>query len=377
MLIEEIPSLEIEREEKKIITDENINNDIPQIINNEFNEDAFVQSNIYDIFLNENGLPRINKGEIFSVDNETEINIKVNNNPRISNEINLISNCFNQFPNVFFIDELESFIIKNTPHENLGEIKEVPLDKIEQYKISPNKIMNVINFKINFKKPGIFAFLILYKSKETNKFQLTEPFYILVNPIIDLGKDDNGNLNKITLSKIQLQSVLSKNLGKLSNFENYYKEVSLLKYNFIHFTSIQSLSSSDNLFSLKNQNEISDSFFEEKLSNEEKLNKFKENIKLLRDKYHIGSLVNIILNQTSIESNWLYENPECGYTLENCPWLTVAYELDKLLVNYSDLFLSGKVSCESAPYINNENDLNLVIDENKKRIIRENFEEFF
>ena len=105
MSTEEIPSLEIEREEKEIITEEKINNDIPQIINNEYNEDAFVQSNIYDIFLNENGLPRINKGEIFSVDNETEINIKVNNNSRISNEINLISNCFNQFPNVFFIDE--------------------------------------------------------------------------------------------------------------------------------------------------------------------------------------------------------------------------------------------------------------------------------
>ena len=378
MSIKEIPSLEIEDEEKEINTKEKINNDIPQLINSEYNEDAFVQSNIYDIFLNENGSPlRINKGEIFCVDNETEINIKVNNNSKISNEINLISNCFNEFPNVFFIDELDSFIIKNTSYVNLSEVKEVPLEKIEQYKILPNTKMNVVNFKINFKKPGIFTFLILYKSKETNKFQLTEPFFILVNPIIDLGKDDNGDLNKITLSKIQLQSVLSKNLGKLSNFENYYKEVSLLKYNFIHFTSIQSLSSSDNLFSLKNQNEISDSFFEEKLSNEEKLNKFKENINLLREKYHIGSLINIILNQTSIESNWLYENPECGYTLENCPWLTVSYELDKLLVNYSNLFLNGKVSCESAPYINNENDLNLVIDDIKKTILRENFEEFF
>ena len=172
MSIKEIPSLEIEDEEKEINTKEKINNDIPQLINSEYNEDAFVQSNIYDIFLNENGSPlRINKGEIFCVDNETEINIKVNNNSKISNEINLISNCFNEFPNVFFIDELDSFIIKNTSYVNLSEVKEVPLEKIEQYKILPNTKMNVINFKINFKKPGIFTFLILYKSKETNKFQ--------------------------------------------------------------------------------------------------------------------------------------------------------------------------------------------------------------
>ena len=121
MSIKEIPSLEIEDEEKEINTKEKINNDIPQLINSEYNEDAFVQSNIYDIFLNENGSPlRINKGEIFCVDNETEINIKVNNNSKISNEINLISNCFNEFPNVFFIDELDSFIIKNTSYVNFS-----------------------------------------------------------------------------------------------------------------------------------------------------------------------------------------------------------------------------------------------------------------
>ena len=50
----------------------------------------------------------------------------------------------------------------------------------------------------------------------------------------------------------------------LKNIENV-KDVCLLKYNFIHFTSIQSLSNSDNLFCLKDQNEISDLYFEEKL----------------------------------------------------------------------------------------------------------------
>ncbi len=371
---EPIPSLEIEEEEKEENKLENKVNIIPETINNEYNEEAFVQSNIYDIFLEENGLPKLKKGEIFIIDNETEVNIKLNNNCKISNEVNIISNYLNEFPNVFFLEELKPYIIKNT---SLAETKEVPLEKIEEYKISPIRISNIINFKINFKKPGIFTFLLLYRSKENRKYYLTEPFYILVNPIINLGKDESGNLNNITLSKIQLQSVLSKNLGKLDNFEDYYKEVSLLKYNFIHFTSIQSLSNSDNLFSLKDQNEISDLYFDEKLSNEEKKSKFKENMDLLREKYHIGNIIDIILNQTSIESNWIYENPECGYTLDNCPWLTVAYELDKLLVNYSNLFFEGKVSCESAPYINNENDLNSVIDDIKNCILRENFEEFF
>ena len=369
-MLKEIPSLEIEEEEKK----ENKLEEKINIIPEEFNEEAFVQSNIYDIFLEDNGLPKLKKGEIFIIDNETEVNIKLNNNSKISNEVNLISNYLNEFPNVFFLEELKPYIKNNS---SFNEITEVPLEEIEKYKISPSKKSNIINFKVNFNKPGIFSFLLLYRNKENRKYYLTEPFFILVNPIINLGKDENGNLNNITLSKIQLQSVLSKNLGKLNNFEDYYKEVSLLKYNFIHFTSIQSLSNSDNLFCLKDQNEISDLYFEEKLSNEEKKNKFKENMNLLREKYKIGSIINIILNQTSIESNWIYDNPECGYTLDNCPWLNVSYELDKLLVNYSNLFFEGKVSCENAPYINNENDLNNVIEDIKKRILRENFEEFF
>ena len=330
-MLKEIPSLEIVEEEKE----ENKLEEKINIIPEEFNEEAFVQSNIYDIFLEDNGLPKLKKGEIFIIDNETEVNIKLNNNSKISNEVNLISNYLNEFPNVFFLEELKPYIKNNS---SFNEITEVPLEEIEKYKISPSKKSNIINFKVNFNKPGIFSFLLLYRNKENRKYYLTEPFFILVNPIINLGKDENGNLNNITLSKIQLQSVLSKNLGKLNNFEDYYKEVSLLKYNFIHFTSIQSLSNSDNLFCLKDQNEISDLYFEEKLSNEEKKNKFKENMNLLREKYKIGSIINIILNQTSIESNWIYDNPECGYTLDNCPWLNVSYELDKLLVNYSNLF---------------------------------------
>ena len=347
-------------------------------INENINDNNF-SSQLYNIILDDNGYPNIKKGEIYCVDVNTEITIKVNSNSKLNNEINIISNCNNDFPNLNFIDELKLYINDNLKKENLSE-KEIPFDKIEKNKISPNNIKdNFINFKINLKKPGTFIFMILYNSKELNKYKLLNPFYILVNPIIDLGKDEKtGNIIKIPLNKIQLQSVLSKNLGKLSNFENYYKELSLLKYNFIHLTSIQTLSSSENLFCIKEQNEISDLFFEEKekLSKEEKILKFKENMSLLRTNYHIGSIIDIVLNQTSIESNWIYENPECGYTLDNCPWLTVAYELDKLLVNYSNLFFDKKV-CQSAPYLNNEEDLKEVIEEMRKRVLRENFEEFF
>ena len=364
-----------ENDDKKIISESEINT---QLNVNENVDDGIKNVQKYDLILDDNGYPKIKKGEVFSVDINTEINIKINKNSNLGNDIELISDCNNEFPNLFFMDEIKSFINENKQDNNSND-KEIPLDKFEDNKIPPNKIDNFISFKINLLKPGITSFLLLYKNKE-KKYYLTKPFFILVNPIIDLGKEEKTeNEIKITINRIQLQSVLSKNLGKLSTFENYYKELSLLKYNFIHLTSIQTLSSSENLFCLKEQNEISDCFFDEKekLSKEEKLNKFHENMNLLRSKYHIGSIIDIILNQTSIESNWIYEHPECGYTLDNCPWLTVAYELDKLLVNYSNLFFEKKVGCESAPYLNNDNELKEAIEEMRKRVLRENFEEFF
>ncbi len=351
--------------------------EVNQLNMNDISDD-FIPSQIFDLYLEDNGYPKIKKEEIYSTNVETQINIKIKSNSLLGKEIKLISNSYNEFPNINFINEFKCFIREN-PYEQKIENKDIDINKLKAYMIQPFQIENILNFKVNFKKSGIFIFMILYRNKDTRKYQLTKPFYILVNPIIDLGKEENtDSLIKIALNKIQLQSVLSKNLGKLSKFEYYYNELSLLKYNFIHFTSIQQLSSCDNLYCLKDQNEISNSFFEEneKLSNEQKLNKFKENMTLLKTKYHIGSVIDIILNQTSIESDWIIDHPECCYTLDNCPWLTIAYELDKLLVNYSNLFFERKVGCESAPYLNNETDLNNAIEEMRTRILRENLEEY-
>ena len=115
----------------------------------------------------------------------------------------------------------------------------------------------------------------MYKDEnDNNKLKFTEPFYILVNPLIDLNKNNNNNnenennKNIIELTQIKMQTVISKSIGKLKNdFENYYEEASLLGYNFIHFKTLQSLSSSENLYSIKDHNKLNDIFFMEQYKN--------------------------------------------------------------------------------------------------------------
>ena len=59
-----------------------------------------------------------------------------------------------------------------------------------------------------------------------------------------------------------MQSVIPKNIGNLENdFQKYYEEISLLGYNFVHFHSFQKLSKEENIFIIKDQNDLRDGLF--------------------------------------------------------------------------------------------------------------------
>ena len=313
------------------------------------------------IDINDNGCPSIKPDQIFTLNVNSLLTFKLFNGVKISNSIALISNTSNEFPHYEYLEGLTK------------SGKEIEKEDLKPFSLYPEKVNTNIYFTVMLAKPGLRQFSFLYYEPETNKYNLTKMFTILVNPKISLGDE-----KEITINQIQMQTVLSKNIGLLaSDFENFFNECHLLNYNFIHFTAIQQLSSSNSVYTLKSHNEISDSFFEKPLSRQVKAQLFKQRIDQLKKEFGIASAIDIILNQASIESQDIISHPDSGYNLSNCPWLTVAYELDKILVEYSDLFYNKKVACKSAPYINNESDLEEAIDEIKKEIMKHNLEEFF
>jgi hypothetical protein len=286
----------------------------------------------------------------------------MNNGIEISKDIIMITNAENEFPSPFFLNSLINEVqLKNEKSEsnddyasnlsikhqkylnNLNKDNNV-FKQIKKYQIFPNRINTKIYFKINCKISGNITFIFLYKSSENNKIKFTKPFHILVNPLINL------NNKHIEISQIQMQSIIPKNIGNLENyFPKYFEEVSLLGYNFIHFHSFQKLSKDGNIFNIKDQNDLSDDLFLNPSNNningmqpKQKYQLLLNSIKNLKNKYNIGSITDIILHQTSSESNWIYENKDCTYNLKNTPWLNVAYELDQILMNYSKLFSEKK-----------------------------------
>ena len=363
------------KEEEEEDENENINENYNKL-NNEEKE-------IYLLELEDNGLPNLQNDEILSCNINSIINISVYNGLLISKNIRLITNSENEFPTPFYLDEIINEInLKSqkvsssaSSHslENQKNIDENSIIKsLKKYKIYPCKINTKIYFRVSCVRPGNIFFVFMYKD-ESNKIKFTKPFNILVNPLIDLN-----NNKLLEINQIQMQSIIPKYIGNISiDFEKYYKEATLLEYNFIHFHSFQELGNNENIYNIKNQNELSDELFNEKLDINQKYKLLHNSIKNLKNKYHIGSVTDIILTHTSSESNWIYENDDFTYNLKNTPWLNVSYELDKILIKYSKLFAAKKVSYKLAPYIYNISNINQIISEISNYIDKANLEEFF
>ena len=77
--------------------------------------------------------------------------------------------------------------------------------------------------------------------------------------------------------------------------------------------------------------------------------------------------IDIVLNHTSGDSEWIKEYPESTYNTENCPYLTVAWVLDKALTDY-DIKLSKETTEDND--IKTDEDVNKVMSHIEFKIIR-------
>lgn len=96
----------------------------------------------------------------------------------------------------------------------------------------------------------------------------------------------------------------------------------------------------------------------------------KKIVSTLEQEMNALSFVDILLNHTSFDSEWLLSLPEAVYNPENTPQLAVALELDEAIQNFSDQLASRQVKeyYNSSNKIENEEQLSVLIDIMKKKI---------
>ncbi|KAL3268401.1 hypothetical protein HHI36_007517 [Cryptolaemus montrouzieri] len=190
--------------------------------------------------------------------------------------------------------------------------------------------------------------------------------YFLVDPIIKYGNNEN-----LPLDCIQCQTVISKQLGSFSTWEDKLKVSKESGYNMIHFTPIQELGASNSAYSLQDQLKLNTSFkkFNGKMPTLEELQTF---IEKMRKEWKVTSICDIVLNHTANESPWLHEHPEATYNCQNCTYLRPAYLLDASLNQFSMDVKNGMYESKGIPsLVETEDHLNAIRYHLSEGVLRE------
>ncbi|ELP84233.1 glycogen debranching enzyme, putative [Entamoeba invadens IP1] len=175
-------------------------------------------------------------------------------------------------------------------------------------------------FDLPLQASGVFQFRIKNVSDEVLKI-----VYINVYPLVHFSS------KKVPVSGLSVQTHITRLMGKISEWESHYQTLSNCGYNAIHLTPLQPIGPSGSAYSLVQHLDIEDSLFDEKLTTEEKIKRVGETVKMLRNKYEIASIIDVVLSHVSSHSQMVVEHPEICYTTDNCPHLKVGYAFDSLI----------------------------------------------
>jgi len=312
------------------------------------------KSKTYYVQLNDAGLPDYPDINLFQIMTDDTIVFWISSESAIANKCRLITSLTksDQRRSHKFLTPL------NTNEENPQK------DLLASFE--PTKLSDRLEFHIQFPYSGSFFYQIEYSDKN-----FTKPDWILVHPYL------NTPQGLLTADSLIIQTVLTRSLGKVRNWPKIIQSQANLGYNAIHLTPIQMYGNSGSLYAIKDQLIIDNIYFEDtKISSAERLGEVHSAIKKIQN--NMLCFIDIVLNHTAVNSEWILEYPESAYNLHNSPHLKIAWELDKLLAEFSEEYAKGKVvECPYAPYIANDTDLDNVMNALRIRIKEKRLEQYF
>lgn len=222
------------------------------------------------------------------------------------------------------------------------DASEFDRDKLHSVNLRPDWNKDVhIDLKVD--RAGAFSYSIEYltlpewspklDNLEGNDVQRTDVFYFAVEAAVRM----NGK--PLLLNSLNIQSVVSKWMGPISEWEPRLKYISeVKKYNMLHFTPLQQRGESNSSYSLFDQNCFADDLFDspEELSPKQRTVKLTSAVKKMETAHNLLGLTDVVWNHTANNSEWLQDHPESGYNLQNSPHLCGPYALDTALLEFSD-----------------------------------------
>ncbi|KAF9268988.1 glycoside hydrolase family 13 protein [Marasmius fiardii PR-910] len=145
-----------------------------------------------------------------------------------------------------------------------------------------------------------------------------------------------SDLVNLPLDGLSVLTVVSKWMGPLSQWRQYFGEAKDRGYTMLHYPPLQERGESDSPYSIRDQFNYDPGLFEGKRPNDGGKADIDAILKVARDDYGLLSLTDVVLNHTANDSPWLVDHPEAGFNPHNSPHLTPALELDTAMIDFSN-----------------------------------------
>lgn len=163
-------------------------------------------------------------------------------------------------------------------------------------------------------------------------------------------------------------------MGPYTRWKEFFKTQSESGYNAFHFAPIQQLGASSSLYSIKNQLKLSEELFPDQnvlkfsnyklklfLQDVEDFSKLKDIVGYIETNCNALSFIDILLNHTSFDSEWLLKSSDSYYNIENTPQLITALMLDQALMKFSDQLANKEIEkYHKGNIIESEDDINWI-----------------
>lgn len=209
-----------------------------------------------------------------------------------------------------------------------------------------------VSINVPIYNAGTYCFYTSYKDGN-NEEQKTSEYYFNVPPQLSIDGD------WVPFNAISMQSVISKWVGPLNDWDAFFADVSAKGYNMIHFTPLQERGSSDSPYSIYDQLRFDPHLFG---SNKEAIDFIGSTLK----KNKLLALTDVVWNHTADNSAWLRDAPDAGYNAETAPHLTAAIELDKRLLEFSGALESHNLPTD----IKSAEDITAIMDGIDTHVVR-------